>query len=172
MARQRHPICFPFEVLNSETSAANLLEQVRWRDGLQCPRCRSESVINYGSYREYQRYLCKVATTRSTTRRSREHVREPRVAGATVALATSRRLKRQTDSVSQTVPTSATNPPQTGSRGTDRDCPSSPLTHQQWNSQEQFGNAAITTEVRYSLVTKHYRRHTTVNSAGVVSCTV
>ena len=50
---------FPFEVLCSEASAANLLEQVRWRDGLYCPRCRSESVIKYGSYREYQRYLCK-----------------------------------------------------------------------------------------------------------------
>ena len=50
---------FPFEVLSSETSAANLLQQVRWRDGLQCPRCRSESVIKYGSYREYQRYRCK-----------------------------------------------------------------------------------------------------------------
>ncbi|SEL33624.1 IS1595 family transposase [Haloferax larsenii] len=50
---------FPFELLNSEASAANLLEQVRWREGLQCPRCRSESVIKHGSYREYQRYLCK-----------------------------------------------------------------------------------------------------------------
>ena len=50
---------FPFEVLRSEASAANLLEQVRWRDGLYCPRCRSESVIKHGSYREYQRYLCK-----------------------------------------------------------------------------------------------------------------
>ncbi|WP_336365004.1 IS1595 family transposase [Halalkalicoccus salilacus] len=50
---------FPFEVLSSETSAANLLQQVRWHDGLQCPRCRSESVIKYGSYREYQRYRCK-----------------------------------------------------------------------------------------------------------------
>lgn len=50
---------FPFEVLNSEASAANLLEQVRWYDGLYCPRCQSKSVINYGSYREYQRYLCE-----------------------------------------------------------------------------------------------------------------
>ncbi|WP_114578620.1 IS1595 family transposase [Saliphagus sp. LR7] len=50
---------FPFEVLSSEASAANLLEQVRWRDGLYCPRCRSESVIEHGSYRQYQRYLCK-----------------------------------------------------------------------------------------------------------------
>jgi len=25
----------------------------------KCPRCRSDSVIKYGSYREYQRYLCK-----------------------------------------------------------------------------------------------------------------
>ena len=50
---------FPFELLNSEASAANLLEQVRWREGLECPRCRSDSVIKHGSYREYQRYLCK-----------------------------------------------------------------------------------------------------------------
>ncbi|WP_435197723.1 IS1595 family transposase [Natronomonas sp. EA1] len=50
---------FPFELLSSEASAANLLAQVRWREGLCCPRCRSESVIKHGSYREYQRYLCK-----------------------------------------------------------------------------------------------------------------
>ena len=50
---------FPFAALSSETSAADLLEQVRWRDGLQCPRCRSSSVIKYGSYRAFQRYLCK-----------------------------------------------------------------------------------------------------------------
>jgi transposase-like protein len=50
---------FPFELLSSEASAANLLEQVRWRKGLCCPRCQSESVIKHGSYREYQRYLCK-----------------------------------------------------------------------------------------------------------------
>ena len=50
---------FPFEFLSSEASAANLLEQVRWREGPCCPRCRSESVIKHGSYREYQRYLCK-----------------------------------------------------------------------------------------------------------------
>ncbi len=36
-----------------------MLQQVRWRDGLYCPRCRSESVIKHGSYQEYQRYLCK-----------------------------------------------------------------------------------------------------------------
>jgi len=50
---------FPYEVLNSEKSAANLLEQGSWCDGLQYPRRRSDSVINYGSYQEYQRYLCK-----------------------------------------------------------------------------------------------------------------
>ena len=50
---------FPFELFRSETSAADLLQQVRWRDGLQCPRCRSESVIKYGSYRAFQRYRCK-----------------------------------------------------------------------------------------------------------------
>ncbi len=50
---------FPVEVFRSEASVANLLEQVRWREGLQCPRCQSESVIKYDSYREYQRYRCK-----------------------------------------------------------------------------------------------------------------
>jgi len=50
---------FPFNVLRSEASTASLLEQVRWQDGLYCPHCRSESVIKHGSYREYQRYLCK-----------------------------------------------------------------------------------------------------------------
>ncbi len=51
--------------------------------------------------------------------------------------AASRRLKGQTDSVYQTVPTSATNPPQTRPRGTQRDCSSSSLTHQQCTSQER-----------------------------------
>jgi len=50
---------FPFELLNSETSAANLHQQVHWRDGLYCPRFRSESVIKHGSYRAYQLYRCK-----------------------------------------------------------------------------------------------------------------
>jgi transposase-like protein len=50
---------FPFKLLRSEASTANLLEQVRWPEGLYCPHCRSESVIKHGSYREYQRYLCK-----------------------------------------------------------------------------------------------------------------
>ena len=50
---------FPFKLLRSEASAVNLLEQVRWREGLCCPRYQSESVIKHGSYREYQRYLCK-----------------------------------------------------------------------------------------------------------------
>jgi transposase-like protein len=50
---------FPFEVFRSEAATANLLQQVRWHDGLYCPHCRSESVINYGSYRLFQRYRCK-----------------------------------------------------------------------------------------------------------------
>jgi transposase-like protein len=50
---------FPCELLSSEANAVNLLEQVRWREGLQCPRCQSESVIKHRSYRAYQRYLCK-----------------------------------------------------------------------------------------------------------------
>ena len=49
---------FPIETFVSERRAANLLEQIRWRDGVYCPRCRGESVIRYGSYRVFQRYLC------------------------------------------------------------------------------------------------------------------
>ena len=50
---------FPIKTFVSERRAANLLQQVRWRDGVYCPRCRGESVIWYGSYRVFQRYLCK-----------------------------------------------------------------------------------------------------------------
>lgn len=49
----------PIRTFVSERRAANLLAQVRWRDGVYCPRCRAESVIRYGSYRVFQRYLCK-----------------------------------------------------------------------------------------------------------------
>jgi transposase-like protein len=49
----------PFAEFVSDVSAADLLEQVRWRDGLRCPRCQSETVIKYGSYGAFQRYLCK-----------------------------------------------------------------------------------------------------------------
>ncbi|SEP18882.1 Transposase zinc-ribbon domain-containing protein, partial [Halorientalis persicus] len=47
----------PINVFVSERRAANLLAQIRWRDGVYCPRCRAESVIRYGSYRVFQRYL-------------------------------------------------------------------------------------------------------------------
>ena len=50
---------FPLKTFVSERRAANLLAQIRWRDGVYCPRCRAESVIRYGSYRVFQRYLCK-----------------------------------------------------------------------------------------------------------------
>ena len=50
---------FPIKTFVSERRAANLLRQVRWRDGVYCPRCRAESVIRYGSYRVFQRYQCK-----------------------------------------------------------------------------------------------------------------
>ena len=49
----------PIKTFVSERRAANLLAQVRWRDGVYCSRCRAESVIRYGSYRVFQRYLCK-----------------------------------------------------------------------------------------------------------------
>lgn len=49
----------PSRVFASERRAANLLQQVRWRDGIYCPRCCAESVIQYGSYRVFQQYRCK-----------------------------------------------------------------------------------------------------------------
>jgi transposase len=50
---------FPIKTFVSELRAANLLEQVRWRNSVCWLRCRAKSVIRYGSYRGFQRYLCK-----------------------------------------------------------------------------------------------------------------
>ncbi|ELZ81078.1 ISH4-type transposase [Haloferax elongans ATCC BAA-1513] len=49
----------PLDVFGSESLAADLLEQVRWRDGVECPRCRSDRTVKNGSYGPFQRYLCK-----------------------------------------------------------------------------------------------------------------
>ena len=49
----------PLDVFGSESLAADLLEQVRWRDGVECPRCRSDLTVKNGSYGPFQRYLCK-----------------------------------------------------------------------------------------------------------------
>jgi len=32
----------PLDVFGSESAAADLLQQVHWRDGVTCPRCRSD----------------------------------------------------------------------------------------------------------------------------------
>ncbi|WP_425433526.1 IS1595 family transposase [Halorubrum ezzemoulense] len=45
--------------VGSESVAADLLQQVRWRDGVSCPRCRSDRMVRNGSYGHFQRYLCK-----------------------------------------------------------------------------------------------------------------
>ncbi|MFC4248758.1 IS1595 family transposase [Natribaculum luteum] len=49
----------PLDVFVSESLAADLLQQVRWRDGVECPRCRSDRAVKNGSYGHFQRYLCK-----------------------------------------------------------------------------------------------------------------
>ncbi len=49
----------PIKTFVSERRAANLLSQIRWRDGVYCPRCRAELQVRYGSYQIFQRYLCK-----------------------------------------------------------------------------------------------------------------
>lgn len=49
----------PLEVFGLESLAADLLEQVRWRDGVECLRCRSDLTVKNGSYGLFQRYLCR-----------------------------------------------------------------------------------------------------------------
>ncbi|ELY87165.1 IS1595 family transposase [Natrialba taiwanensis] len=49
----------PLDMFGSESLAADLLQQVRWRDGVECPRCRSDRTVKNGSYGHFQRYLCK-----------------------------------------------------------------------------------------------------------------
>ncbi|ELZ06287.1 Insertion element protein [Natrialba chahannaoensis JCM 10990] len=49
----------PLDVFGSESVAADLLQQVRWRNGVTCPRCRSDRTVKNGSYGHFQRYLCK-----------------------------------------------------------------------------------------------------------------
>lgn len=49
----------PLKTFVSERRAANLLAQIHWCDGVYCPRCHTESQIRHGSYRVFQRYLCK-----------------------------------------------------------------------------------------------------------------
>jgi transposase-like protein len=46
-------------VFGSKSVTADLLQQVRWRDGGSCPRCRSDRTARNGSYGRFQRYLCK-----------------------------------------------------------------------------------------------------------------
>ncbi len=49
----------PLDVFGSESIATDLLQQVRWRNGISCPRCRSCPFGQNGSYGHFQRYLCK-----------------------------------------------------------------------------------------------------------------
>ena len=49
----------PLDVLGLESLEANLLEQVCWCDGAECPRCRSNQTVKNGSYGPFQRYFCK-----------------------------------------------------------------------------------------------------------------
>ncbi|WP_394346014.1 transposase [Halorubrum sp. BOL3-1] len=49
----------PLDAFGSESVAADLLQQVRWRDGISCPRCRSDRTVRNGSYGQFQRYFCK-----------------------------------------------------------------------------------------------------------------
>ena len=42
-----------------ESAAADLLQQVRWCNGVGFPRCRSDRTGRNGSYRSYQRHLYK-----------------------------------------------------------------------------------------------------------------
>ena len=44
----------------SEEEWAFVLRDVRWRDGVSCPRCGSQNVVGHGrNLQVYQSYLCK-----------------------------------------------------------------------------------------------------------------
>jgi len=49
----------PLDTFGPESVAADLLQQVRWRDGVSCPRCRSDRTVRNGSYGHFHRYLSK-----------------------------------------------------------------------------------------------------------------
>lgn len=48
------------DFMPTEERCAEVLRELRWSKGVECPRCRSKSVIKYGKWRKcYQRYECK-----------------------------------------------------------------------------------------------------------------
>ena len=49
----------PLDTFGPESVAADLLQQVRWRDGVSCPRCRSDRTVRNSSYGHFHRYLSK-----------------------------------------------------------------------------------------------------------------
>ena len=43
-----------------EQKCAEVLRELRWRDGVKCPRCTSAEVFKFGKWeRWFQRYMCK-----------------------------------------------------------------------------------------------------------------
>ena len=127
------------------------LRLARFGETVTCPHCGSENVVKRGTTqkdaqqywsKDCETYLNDLTNTISvsiglSSKRCSISSKRCDLSRATLALAASRCLKRQTDSVSQTVPASAANPPQTGARSTETDCPGSSLTHQQCTSQER-----------------------------------
>jgi len=47
------------KLLSSEGECVGFFRRVRWPNGVVCPVCSSTSVIKWGRYRSYRRYLCK-----------------------------------------------------------------------------------------------------------------
>lgn len=85
----------PLDVLGSESIAADLLEQMRWRDSVESPRCRSNLTDKNGSYGPFSE---------------------------TVALAPSRGFRRQTHAVPPSVSVSKTRIQQVGMESTQTRC--------------------------------------------------
>ena len=49
-----------FSFMPSEEECAVVLRDVRWRDGVSCPRCGSRSVVRHGRHLGvYRRYICR-----------------------------------------------------------------------------------------------------------------
>ncbi|MEM3587884.1 MAG: transposase [Candidatus Jordarchaeaceae archaeon] len=48
------------DILSSEETCSKLFREIRWRDGIRCPRCGSTRLKGHGNYGEgLKRYRCK-----------------------------------------------------------------------------------------------------------------
>lgn len=125
--RQRYPTrMIPLDVRGSESIVVDQLQQVRWRDGVFCPRCCSDRTVRNGRHGHFQRYLCK----------------DCGLAGATVTPVASRHLRRPPHTISPSVPTQTRTLPQTRTKSTQARVKAT-LWNQQCATQERQQNHRV-----------------------------